>query len=65
MMKMHTFMGKVNIEGLHQLDSNINDWLKENKPHLVEIRQSFGTHQHHDGRREEPVLLITVWYETE
>ena len=64
-MKVHTFMGKVSIEGLHQMDGHINEWLEENKVKLHEIRQSFGMHKHHDGRREEPVLLVTVWYEDE
>jgi hypothetical protein len=62
-MKMHTFMGKVNIEGLHQLDNQINQWLQDNPVEVKDVRQSFGMHKHHDGRREEPVLLITLWYE--
>lgn len=64
-MKVHSFMGKVGIEGLHQMDNHINEWLADNKAKVIDIQQSFGTHMHHDGRREEPVLLITVWYETE
>lgn len=64
-MKVHTFLGKVSIDGLHQLDTHINEWFADHNVKIVEIRQSFGMHKHHDGRHEEPVLLITVWYEGE
>ncbi|HNR29330.1 MAG TPA: hypothetical protein PKI11_00440 [Candidatus Hydrogenedentes bacterium] len=62
-MKVHTFMGKVSIDGLHEMEGHVNEWLAEHPVKVVDICQSFGMHKHHDGRREEPVLLITLWYE--
>lgn len=61
-LKMHSFMGKVNIEGLHQMDAIINKWLEEHDVEVKEIRQSYALNKHHDGRREEPVIIVTVWY---
>lgn len=60
-MRMHTFVGKMSLEGLTQMDNHINDFLKRTKIEPVHIKQSFGAERHH-GSNEEPVLLITVWY---
>ncbi|MFP4501771.1 MAG: hypothetical protein ACLFTT_12275 [Candidatus Hydrogenedentota bacterium] len=62
-MKVHTFMGKVNIEGLHQMDHQINNWLLDHDVEIKEVRQCYALHKHHDGRREEPVIVSTLWYE--
>ncbi len=62
-MKVQSFIGKVSIAGLSQMDVQINDWLKRNKVKVVNMCQSFGTDIHHDGRGNEPIIVVSVWYE--
>lgn len=64
-MKVQSFMGKVSATGLRQMDTQINDWLARTKVKPVQIKQSFGTDIHHEGRVSEPIVIITVWYEEE
>ncbi len=63
-MKVQTFLGKVSIDGLHQMDDHINGWLKRNNITPVQVKQSFGNDRHHDGRNAEPIVIITIWYES-
>lgn len=62
-MQIQTFIGKVSIEGLHQMDSHINDWLQRNKVTPIHIQQCFGADIHHDGRHQEPIVITSIWYE--
>ena len=62
-MKVKTFMGKVSIEGLNQMDRHINEWLKRTKAEPKLVQQSFGADIHHDGRRQEPIVVTSVWFE--
>ena len=62
-MKVRTFMGKVSIDGLHLMDTAINDWMKRRDATPIHVRQSFGSDIHRDGRAREPIIVITVWYE--
>lgn len=64
-MKVHTFVGKISIEGLQQMDDLINAWLERNGVTPIQIKQSLGMERHHGGASEEPVLVISVWYEPE
>ena len=64
-MKVQSFLGKVTIEGLHQMDHHINEWLKRRRVTPLHIKQSFGSEKFHDGRNQEPIVVITVWYEGE
>jgi len=63
-MKVHTFIGKSCIEGLHLMDGQINEWLARNHVVPVDIRQSTGSMRQH-GANEEPVVVVSVWYEPE
>jgi len=63
-MKVTTFVGKTNLEGLKHMDNQINDWLRRNKVEPLHIKQSFGMERHH-GASEEPVLVVSVWYHAE
>lgn len=63
-MKVHTFVGKANLEGLQQMNNHMNDWLRRYKVEPVHIQQSFGQERHH-GSADEPVLIISVWYHAE
>ena len=60
-MKMKTFVGKASIEGLQQMEDQVNNWLKRNKIEPVTVKQSFGTERHH-GAGEERVLVISLWF---
>jgi len=62
-MKVQSFIGKVSIAGLAQMDTQINDWLKRSKVKVIHIGQSFGNDIHHDGRGNEPIIVVTIWYE--
>jgi hypothetical protein len=62
-MKVQTFMGKATIEGLHQLNQHINEWIKKHEVVPAHIQQSFGSEQHHDGRNSESTLVISIWWE--
>ncbi len=64
-MKVQSFMGKVSSTGLKQMDNQINEWLERSQVKPVQIKQSFGTDIHHEGRVSEPIVIITVWYEEE
>jgi hypothetical protein len=64
-MKIHTFVGKISIEGLQQMDDQINSWMKRLGVEPVHIKQSLGMERHHGGQTEEPVLVVSVWYQEE
>lgn len=64
-MHVQSFIGKVSIAGLQQMDHQINDWLHRNNADIKHVKQSFGTDIHHDGRGSEPIVVITLWYEKE
>ncbi len=62
-MRVQSFMGKVTLEGLHQMDNLINDWIKRTKPKIIHIVQSPCTIVRHDGRDQETIIVITILYE--
>ena len=64
-MKVRTFMGKVSMEGLDQMDIQVNRWMDKNNIEPIHIRQCFGSDQHHDGRNMEPIIIMSVFYEDE
>ena len=63
MMKVQSFIGKVSIGGLQQMDQQVNEWMKRAKIKPAYVCQCFGTDIHHDGRGNEPIIVVTVWYE--
>jgi len=62
-MRVQSFMGKATLEGLHQMDILINDWIKKNKPKIIQINQCPCTIIRHDGRDQETIIVITILYE--
>jgi hypothetical protein len=62
-MKVQTFQGKIGADGLAHLDHHINDWLARHHVTPKHIHQSCGFGLHHDGRGQEPVVVISIWYE--
>jgi len=61
-MRVQTFMGKVSIEGLKQMDEHINDWLTKNQAEPKFINQAFGSERHSHHHELEPVVVVSVWY---
>jgi len=62
-MKVRSFLGKVNIEGLNMMDDQINEWIRRHKVTPIHIKQSHGMERHH-GAEAEPILVVTIWYES-
>ena len=61
-MRVKTFIGKVSVEGLRQMDEHINHWLEEQNVQPQFITQTYGIHQHHDTSSQEPVVISSIWY---
>jgi hypothetical protein len=61
-MRVQTFIGKGNTEGLHQLDTHINDWLRRTKVTPAHVLQSLGVERYVEGRNQEPIVVVSVWY---
>ena len=61
-MHVHTFIGKVSVEGLRQMDEHINQWLEQNQVEPQHITQTFCTDSHHDTGSKEPVVVTSIWY---
>ncbi len=60
-MRVQTFIGKSNAEGLHQMDQHINKFMERNNATPAFVKQSAGRERHHGGE-EEPIVVISVWY---
>lgn len=61
-MKVRTFVGKCNMDGLHHMDDHINEWMTRNHIVPINITQTFGEERHHGGNCE-PVVVTSIWYE--
>lgn len=61
-MKVQTFIGKSNIEGLHQMDVHVSEWMRRNKIQPLIINQFSGAERHH-GQNEEPIVITSIWYD--
>ncbi len=62
-MRVQSFIGKVSITGLQQMDHQINEWIERNQVKIAMVKQSFGNDIHHDGRGSEPIVVVTIWHE--
>lgn len=62
-MRVQSFIGKASVEGLHQMDNLINEWIKRTKPRIIQITQSPCTVIKHDGRDQETIIVVTILYE--
>ena len=61
-MRVQTFLGKVSMDSLRQMDEHINEWLEAHQAEPITIQQCFGYEQHGDGDKQEPVIITSVWY---
>ena len=62
-MRVQTFMGKLSVDALRQMDEQINDWLDKHKVQPRFVTQAFGNERHCQPPEFEPVLVTSVWYE--
>ncbi|MBI5095152.1 MAG: hypothetical protein HZB26_22290 [Candidatus Hydrogenedentes bacterium] len=61
-MRVQTFIGKVTVEALRQMDEHINQWLEAHHVTPARVTQTFGYERHYDGGSQEPVVITSVWY---
>lgn len=61
-MRIQTFVGKVGVEALQQMDDHINAWLESNQIEPKVVNQVFGYERPHEVSQDEPVLLTSIWY---
>lgn len=61
-MRVQTFVGKVSMESLQQMEEHINAWLAEHNVEPKHIKQSFGYERGQLQGGQEPVIILTVWY---
>lgn len=62
-MRVKTFVAKLSVESVHDMDSTISKWLERHKVTPTMVTQTIGDEKGHDGRPNEPVLVTSVWYE--
>ena len=61
-MRVQSFIGKVSMEGLRQMDDHINHWLERHQVEPKKVTQCFGSEKHREANSEEPVVVTSVWY---
>lgn len=61
-MRVQTFIGKMSIEGLRQMDDHINTWLEDHEIEPKQITQCFGMGQHRETTSSEPIVVTSIWY---
>lgn len=64
-LRVQTFMGKVSVDALQQMDTHINKWLADHPVSVKTITQSYGYERPREGAAQEPVIVTSVWYEEE
>ena len=61
-MRVQTFVGKVGMDSLRQMDQQINHWLKQNNVEPKFVTQTFGYEPHREVNNNEPVIVTSIWY---
>jgi hypothetical protein len=60
--KIQTFISKLTIDALQQMDQNINRWIETKQVTPQMVNQVFGYERPHEGRQDEPVFITSIWY---
>jgi hypothetical protein len=60
--RVQTFLSKVSVEALHQMDEHINAWLEEHNVEPKHITQTFSHDTNRQPDRQESVVITSVWY---
>jgi len=61
-MQVETFVGKVSVDALRQMDQHINQWLRTRGVQPVFVTQTFGYETSREFGNSEPVLITSLWY---
>ena len=61
-MKVQTFIGKSNVDGLHLMDEHINNWMDEYNITPIHVTQTSGCERFHGGN-EEPIIVTSIFYD--
>jgi len=61
-MKVKTFIGKMGVETLHELDSHVNKWIDRNDIQPKLVTQCSGKETLRESANEEHVLVMSIWY---
>ncbi len=61
-MRVQTFLAKMSVDGLRQLDAHVNEWIEGKGVEPKHIHQLFGYERSKEGGAPEPVMIISVWY---
>lgn len=61
-MQVQTFVGKMSVEALQQMDDHVNKWLAEHEVQPKFVCQTYGQERHHEGGHEDSVLITSIWY---
>jgi hypothetical protein len=61
-MRVQTFMGRIGVETLSQLDDQINKWLERTKIEPKFVTQSCGIEEYHESGSKEAVVITQIWY---
>ncbi len=61
-MRVQTFVSKVGVDTLHEMDEHINKWLELHNVEPKMVTQSCGSEPHRDVQAEEPVVITSIWY---
>ena len=62
-MKVHSFVSKLSVEAVRQMDDVINEWLAENHVSPRFVVQTIGSEGERQGHGRDPVLITSIWYE--
>ncbi len=61
-MRVQTFLGKVTMEGLKQMDDTINHWMEVHQIEPKMVSQCFCVDHHRETMSQEPVVVTSIWY---
>ncbi len=61
-MRSQTFLAKVSIEALRQMDEHINQWMLDNDVKPKHVLQTFGYERSRGEGESEPVIVTSIWY---
>lgn len=62
-MKVKTFVAKLSVESIHEMDHTISEWMERNHATPKMVTQTIGDERGHDGRPAESVMVTSIWYE--
>jgi len=61
-MRVQTFVSKIGVDTLREMDDHINQWLETHNVEPKLVTQTCGSEPHRDVQVEEPVVITSIWY---